>query len=263
MKQFILSFIRRKAFQPFWEKLAHWAKIGMNHWGAGTVEISGEQAALVWALGRATTGNVIIFDIGANTGQFAIMAGTAIGGAIIYSFEPSRKTFAALEKNLSPHLAKALFRPQNVGVGSVPGNMTLYSSEEQSTIASVFDLKNPLRPFDAAQTEQITITTVDIFCEQNGIKSIDYLKIDIEGFEFEAIKGALNIITRGGVRYIQFEFGEGTIDARVFFRDFYELFIKDRYSMYRIVSDGVRRIDKYSVSLEAFETVNYLCELIH
>mgnify|MGYP003480299324 CR=1 FL=1 len=96
-RELILKFLRKSCFQPFWEMLFHYSKVGMNYWGGGTVGHSGEEFALRYAdakLKRLHTGKVIVFDVGANVGQFAKMAAHEISSAnMIYSFEPSGKTY--------------------------------------------------------------------------------------------------------------------------------------------------------------------------
>ena len=61
------------------------------------------------------------------------------------------------------------------------------------------------------------------------------------------------------IRLIQFEFGGTSIDSRTYFRDFWQL-LSPNYTLYRIVGNGLRRIDAYSEFLEIFVTVNFLAE---
>jgi FkbM family methyltransferase len=49
----------------------------------------------------------------------------------------------------------------------------------------------------------IHIHTLDNYCSDNNIEHIDYLKIDTEGYDFEVIKGASEMINK--IRFIQFE----------------------------------------------------------
>ena len=49
------------------------------------------------------------------------------------------------------------------------------------------------------------VTTLDIFCAENGIRQIDLLKIDVEGFEYVVLKGAQNVLMKGAIKAIQIE----------------------------------------------------------
>jgi hypothetical protein len=89
---------------------------------------------------------------------------------------------------------------------------------------------------------------------------VDLLKIDVEGFEYKVLSGAMESIRAGKIKKIQFEFGAGNITARVFFHDFWEL-LSDRYHFAQVLSGGTVPINKYSNEWEIFKTTNYLLTL--
>lgn len=253
-----------RVFQPFWERLFHYSKVGMNYWGGATVGHSGEENALRYADAKFKQwklGNVIIFDVGANIGQFAELATHEITSEkLIYSFEPSIKTFRSLFGFINDNKLNNQIIAYNIGFGSVEGNLTLYSSEISSTVASLYNQENPLREFKDEFNETVKIETIDLFCVRYLIDRIDYLKLDIEGHEYQALLGAVEMLSREKISFIQFEFGECQIDSKTYFRDFYNL-LHPRYNLYRIVSNGLTPISKYSGDLEIFSIANYLAEL--
>jgi len=106
------------------------------------------------------------------------------------------------------------------------------------------------------QEEKVEMKTIDCFCEENNIKRIDFLKLDVEGNELKVLEGAKGIIKSGNVDFIQFEFGGCNIDSRTYFQDFYYLLYKD-YDLYRILKDGLFHIDKYKEIYECFITTNF------
>lgn len=264
IRELILRFVRKNCFQQLWETLFHYSKVGMNYWGGATVGFSGEENALRYANAKFKqlhAGKVIVFDVGANIGQFAKMAAHEISCAkVIHSFEPSGKTFLALQEVIKVNKLENQVVACNIGFGSVEGNLTLYSSETSSTIASLYNQKNPLREFKDEYKEDVKIEAIDRFCTLNSINRIDYLKLDIEGHEYQALLGGVDMLSMGKISFIQFEFGECQIDSRTFFIDFYNL-LHDKYDLYRIVSDGLAPIKAYSADLEVFSTANYLAEL--
>lgn len=263
-KELTLRFMRKNCFQPLWERLFHYSKVGMNYWGGATVGHSGEEFSLRYAdakLKQLHAGKVTIFDVGANIGQFAKMAAHEISCAkVIHSFEPSGKTYRVLQDVIKDNKLENQVIAHNVGFGSVGASLTLYSSEISSTIASLYNQENPLREFKDEYKEVVKIETIDHFCTLNSIYRIDYLKLDIEGHEYQALLGAVDMLSKDRVSFIQFEFGECQIDSRSFFRDFYNL-LYNKYNLYRIVSDGLAPISEYSADLEVFSTANYLAEL--
>ena len=62
----------------------------------------------------------------------------------------------------------------------------------------------------------------DIFCAEKGIDNIDFLKIDVEGYEHKVLKGFEGILKRGGIKVIQFEYGYVNIDTHFLLKDFYD-----------------------------------------
>jgi hypothetical protein len=109
--------------------------------------------------------------------------------------------------------------------------------------------------------------TVDSYCE-NKIDRIDFMKIDVEGHEFEVLKGAVNMINDSRVSMIQFEFNEFNIFSKTFFRDYYRI-LKD-YKLYRIMPqnrllpmgeyDSSHEIFRYQNILAIHNSLNYIYE---
>src|SRR5439155_23680612 len=71
---------------------------------------------------------------------------------------------------------------------SAPGEMAMTQSEEPS--------KSYLSYSETANTEKVSMTTLDDFVEQRGISDVDCIKIDAEGSDFEEIRGARRTIER-------------------------------------------------------------------
>jgi FkbM family methyltransferase len=169
IKQNVLRFLRRRIFQSFWEALFHYSKIGMNHWGGATVGYSGEEHALRYANSKFQIEQLrtcIVFDVGANIGQFAqLTMHEILCQKIIHSFEPSSITFHELSHAIQVKKLSGEVIAHNIGFGSAEGYLTLYSSESSSTIASLYNQENPLREFKDEFKEVVRIDTIDNFCK--------------------------------------------------------------------------------------------------
>lgn len=72
------------------------------------------------------------------------------------------------------------------------------------------------------QVARGTVWRGDRFCRERGIDAIDFLKIDVEGFENRALKGFGEMLTAQRVRVIQFEYGFINIAVPFLLRDFFE-----------------------------------------
>ncbi len=62
-----------------------------------------------------------------------------------------------------------------------------------------------VRDSNSFEETLVQVTTLEIFCAENGIWQIDLLKIDVEGFEYDVLKGAQNVLKKGAVKAIQIE----------------------------------------------------------
>jgi len=130
------------------------------------------------------TGSEIIFDIGANIGCTALLFGELSGK--VYAFEPSQTTFAFLEKNISMSGRKNIF-PQNIGLGAKSGEFTLtfHPSNRSGGFVS-----NQSQNIAGHVEEKITIRQLDEVVNALNLQQIDFIKIDVEGFEEHVLRGA-------------------------------------------------------------------------
>ncbi|MCK5685061.1 FkbM family methyltransferase [bacterium] len=146
---------------------------------------SGFEPEMVKLFKTLITDCKIILDIGANIGCTAILFSDL--GEKVYAFEPSQTTFAFLEKNIL-HSGKKNIFPQNIGLGEK-------FSESILTIAptnrsGAFILKEMKSSNIGFVEEKIIIRQLDEIVENLEPGKIDFIKIDVEGFEGNVIRGA-------------------------------------------------------------------------
>ena len=110
---------------------------------------------------------------------------------------------------------------------------------------------------DRKYSEDMHITTIDNFCTKNHIKCIDFVKMDVQGYEYNILQGASNFLENGQIKFIQFEFDEPNIQNRVFFKDFWDL-LNDKYHIYHSLFNGLVQIKDYDYTLENYRCMNYL-----
>lgn len=252
-------FAGKLLFQRFFESLNRISIRGMNYRRGGNVGTSGEAYAMRYAKARLRAKGVekpLVFDVGANVGQFLDEFLKEFGENITcYTFEPAEKTFEGLVAHFK---GKPCVLPFKNGFGKEEGEIILYSNHDLSTIASLYPIYDMEENTVMTIKERIKLRTIDNFCEEHGIKQIDYLKIDVEGAELDVLKGAVRMISERRVPFVQFEFGPNNMSARVYMRDFW-LALKD-YKIYRIVQNGIRELH-YTELLEVPLLSNYIAEL--
>ena len=262
MKSKILRLIRTKPFQPLWEKMFHYSKIGMNLYGGAAFSQSGEIEVLKYSFEKIQNKEkFILFDVGACLGEYAEFVCNAFSESVfVYSFEPSKLNFKKLSNAVKKKEHEGKLFPVNVGFGDKDEDIDLNITEIGEAKHSIYDMKMVNKSFINTFKEKITLTTIDKFCIEKNIQKIDYLKLDIEGHELFALKGASQMIVQKKIKHIQFEFSECNIASRTYFKDFYDL-LSPNYNLYRIVSNGIVPISAYSTDLEIFHITNYLAEL--
>ena len=150
----------------------------------------------------------VIFDVGANTGQTVHRLRSLISNGSIHAFEPSPGTFRQLAASVRGLGEVKLIE---AGVGRVDCEQTLLENEYS-------EMSSFLVPGDAAwgmvvRKTRVRMVTLDTYCQQAGIDHIDLLKIDTQGYDLEVLRGAEELLARGGIRVVQLE---------VIFSDMYE-----------------------------------------
>ncbi len=145
-----------------------------------------------------------IFDIGANIGQSAAEFAREFPQSSIYAWEPFQETFAHLCQQVKPFTN---VRPLKLAAGNRIGLQdVLREREAASQVNSLVEARQAsLKNQGAAET--IEMMTVDRFCQQNHIESIDILKTDTEGYDLEVLQGATGLLERGRVRAVVCETG--------------------------------------------------------
>ena len=251
------STLGRKNWQGFYEKLHDISLTGMNIGKGSGVQSSGEIFCLNYVKEKLSEQKITIFDVGANVGDYALMAQKFFGEtADIFCFEPSMANFEKLLIN-----AKGVknIKTYHFGLGEKNEKMILFMNEKSSSLASLYQRQLAHFNLEMNLKETVEIRTLDDFCAQNNIKHIHLLKLDAEGHEFKILKGAGSMIEAGNVDFIQFEFGGCDIDSHTFFQDFY-YWLVPKYKIFRILKNGLYPINKYRETNEIFITTNYLAE---
>jgi len=149
----------------------------------------------------------IIFDVGAHDGTGALEFCANFSPAQIHCFEPDPSTFKTLLSKCNQLPLKAI--ANNVGVGD-HNCIQDFAVLNQTGSSSYLDL-NPSSPYKSGIGLELMnrikapIVTLDSYCENMEIDTIDFLKIDTQGFEINVLRGAKSLLERSAIKIIQFE----------------------------------------------------------
>ena len=128
----------------------------------------------------------IIFDIGANTGIYAMVANTINGKAEVFAFEPVERVYDKLVKNCE--LNKFNTTCYQKAVSNFTGKAVIFDTEEVHVLSVTVNknLNAPSTPVKEYEIETITLKQV---IEDNKLPRIDLMKIDVETHEPEVLEG--------------------------------------------------------------------------
>ena len=140
----------------------------------------------------------IVIDIGANIGYYTLMFAKLVGDTgKIYSFEPDPRNFLILEKNIQINGYNNIILEKKA-VSNKLGKSILYVNEN-SAGSSMHKPNNVVNQID------VDLITLDNYFEVNSITP-DFIKIDIEGYELNALKGMESILQSSDKTKIMIEY---------------------------------------------------------
>ena len=140
----------------------------------------------------------IVFDIGANIGLFTLLASKAMSGeGTVYAFEPTKKTFDYLNKNIKLNRLDNIVTFQNAFSDKV--EKVIMGPPDNRANKSFADSFNQIIRVDEkdgilVNDNLVTTTVLDQFIKEQNIDRVDVLKIDIEGAELLCFKGGENFL---------------------------------------------------------------------
>lgn len=130
-----------------------------------------------------------VVDIGANRGQFALAARHHAHTAYIIAFEPLEE---AAEVFARVFLADPGVELHRCAIGSRQGEVEMHvsSADDSSSLLPISNLQQQLFPgTQESGTRQVTVTPLDAALYPEQIQAPALLKIDVQGYELEVLKG--------------------------------------------------------------------------
>lgn len=155
----------------FWEGLdAGWEKTSIRLWK------------------KLVTRADVIFDIGANTGLYALIAKSLNTSSKVFAFDPVQRVYERLLENIK--LNNYEVDCFQLATSNNDGDAIVYDLPTEH-ILSVTVNENHHLPDFAAEAFPINIKTIrlDTFIGQQNLERIDLMKIDVERHEFEVLDG--------------------------------------------------------------------------
>lgn len=212
--------------------------------------------------------NDIVFDVGANVGEHTLHALKLNRNVSTYSFEPIEDVFRLLEINLNDFKNSSMRTSNNnsattynIGFYHTAIVKKIFYAINCNLLSSIYDRSNnadiKAAGIEYAQID-VVLDTIDNFCQKNKIKMINFLKIDVEGAEFDVLLGASEMLSNKTIENIQFEYGKTYLDSKYTLQQVFKYLDNFGYFLYKIVPNGLICMPKWENLLEDYRTSNIL-----
>jgi FkbM family methyltransferase len=154
---------------------------------------------------RSTPAATVI-DVGANIGQFSLMTRAIHPGAIIHAFEPLRGMADVYEKLFAGDPRAVLHRCA-AGASASTSELNVSKQPDSSSLLPISDRQAALFPgTEKAGEESVRIERIDDVLDVAALPEPILVKLDVQGFELEALKGMPRVLERARWVYVEVSF---------------------------------------------------------
>lgn len=204
-----------------------------------------------WFLDRLQGTLKVVLDVGANVGDYSKKILSDNTDVVVHTFEPDERAFTQSQTNLRDFGKRAVLN--FCALGEKKSEVHLFR-HSKTVFNSLFDIHEKNKKEKSIVVE---MGTIDDYVKKHDLRHIDFLKIDVEGYEFFVLKGGENIFKQGIIDIVQYEFSGATLESRFFLRDFLRFFEQYGYDMYRLKSRSLEKVE-YFPDQERFTLTNFV-----
>jgi FkbM family methyltransferase len=137
---------------------------------------------------------MVVFDVGANLGRFALQAARAVGPeGQVHAFEPTADILRRLSHNAALNALDNVVAVR-AAVAEQPGDVTLHQCDRITEINSIYGAQTDLYDDRPWHTTTVPCISLDSYCREQDIGHVDFVKIDVEGAELSVLRGARELL---------------------------------------------------------------------
>jgi len=157
---------------------------------------------------RFLRSGITFVDVGANVGYYSLMAAAAAGpSGRVVAIEPNPDLCEGLEETIRNNRIRNMILEQ-AAVGKETGWADLFVPTHPGNNTAT------LIPNGGGSPIRVRVITLDEYLEQQQIATVDFLKIDVEGFEDKVLEGARCALRAKRIRAVLCEFNGTWLRAR-------------------------------------------------
>jgi FkbM family methyltransferase len=144
---------------------------------------------------------MVFVDVGANIGSYTLFAAKRVAPTgKVYAFESENETFEKMLHNIEINDFDNIVA-KNLAVGNKESEVEIVKDLDTAKSYVRISEPNSVPSF----LEKNPMICLDRYFEQHSVHKVDYLKIDVEGFEYNVVKGGKNFIKKNIPSIIQIE----------------------------------------------------------
>ncbi len=203
--------------------------------------------------------SIVVFDVGANKGDWSNYVKSRIQNYELHLFEPSAVAYIRLIERYhgcnNICISKFACSDKNE-------TLPLYCDKPGSTLASLTKRDLSFYNIDMGETEDAQCIRLYDYINENNIEHIDFLKIDVEGHELAVMKGLGDYLNPNFIDFVQFEYGGANIDSNTTLKNFFEILNKSGFRVWKLYPKGIK-FSNYVPRMENFQYSNWVAVSNH
>ena len=152
---------------------------------------------------------MVVFDLGANLGQYTLLSARCVGEkGQVHCFEPSERIFTELQFNVENNNFSDICTLNNVAVSDKEGIAQLSKYQPGGEVYGSLGSQNWASDSKIVGHEEVRTITLDTYVKKQGINDVHLIKMDIEGAELLALRGADELLSKNNSPAIVLELAD-------------------------------------------------------
>lgn len=146
-----------------------------------------------------------IIDAGVHLGHSSKEYLDAFPNCRVLGFEPEDKNFAAASAMLAPYGSRIELLKNALSASDAANVLQVNTHDGTHSLLEIGDGRYWEGPAETIHQQQVQTVSLGKFCSDRQIETLDILKMDIQGGELQALKGAAELLGRGAISVIALE----------------------------------------------------------